>query len=229
MQAVSDNLARVRERIAAAAQRSGREAADITLVGVTKYVSAAATAALAGSGCLDLGESRPQQLWEKAASDELQSLGARWHLVGHLQRNKVARTVPLVSLVHSVDSPRLLKAIDATAADCGKPQRVLLEVNTSGDEAKHGFSPDGLEELVATLGDYPHTEVRGLMTMAAGDRRLQSAAANFAALRILREELASGGLDLPELSMGMSGDFEVAIAEGATLVRVGSALWEGVE
>lgn len=229
MQAVHDNLARVRERVATAAERAGRRAEDVTLVGVAKYVSAAATAALVRAGCRDLGESRPQQLWDKAESDELRSLDVRWHMIGHLQRNKVARTVPLVSLVHSVDSPRLMRAIDGSAADCGKRQAVLLEVNTSGDDAKHGFTPGGLKEFVAQLDDYRHVEVRGLMTMAAGDRSLDSAAANFADLRNLRDELAAGGIDLPELSMGMSGDFEVAIAEGATLVRVGSALWEGVE
>jgi pyridoxal phosphate enzyme (YggS family) len=226
---IRDNLLRVRERIAQAAAAAGRLADDVTLIGVTKYVGAAEAAELAAAGCSDLGESRPQDLWSMA--NELTSASAsheiRWHLIGHLQRNKVRRTLPLVSLVHSVDSERLLAAIDEVEKN--PPQRVLLEVNTSGEVAKHGLAPGEVEPLLASAARFPHVEICGLMTMAALDGGPSEAARNFAALRELRDRLrpnAPDGVRLDELSMGMSGDFEVAIREGATIVRVGSALWE---
>lgn len=231
MQVIRDNLARVRERVAAAAERAGRKPSEILLVGVSKYVSAALSAELVSAGCFDLGENRPQQLCEKAAADEVASLDVRWHMIGHLQRNKVARTVPLVSMIHSVDSPRLLKAIDQTASELGKRQSVLLEVNCSGDAEKHGFTESEVRDFVPQLSEFSSVEVRGLMTMAAGSRDLTTAAANFATLRKLRDELgtlAPAGVEIADLSMGMTADFEVAIAEGATIIRVGSALWEGV-
>lgn len=228
MQAIVDNLARVRDRINEAAQRAGRDPSEVRLVGVSKYVSAEASAALVRAGCADLGESRPQQLWDKAASTAFEGVDVRWHMIGHLQRNKVARTVATAELIHSVDSPRLLQAINEAAREAGKRQRVLLEVNCSGEVEKHGLTGDALRELASTLSDYPSIYVCGLMTMAAGDGNLATAAANFSMLRQLRDELTAGGVLLPELSMGMSGDFEVAIAEGATVVRVGSALWEGI-
>lgn len=232
MSIVADNLARVRERIAAAAERAGREASDVKLVGVCKYVSAQVAAELVRAGCADLGESRPQQLWDKAAHTALANMDVRWHMIGHLQRNKVTRTVPIATTIHSVDSPRLLRAIDNTATANDLRPKILLEVNCSGEAEKHGFVPSDLREFASELGDYQAVEVCGLMTMASGDRNLTTAASNFATLRELRDELASttsSGVELAELSMGMSGDFEIAIAEGATIVRVGSALWEGVE
>jgi pyridoxal phosphate enzyme (YggS family) len=226
---IASNVARVRDRIANAAVAAGRTADSVTLLAVTKYVGISEVRSLVAAGCTDLGESRPQALWEKASGDDLSEV--RWHLIGHLQRNKVARTLPLVASIQSVDSPRLLAAIDAAAADLERRIPVLLEVNTSGETAKHGLSPDQAEALVPNLGDYPHVEVRGLMTMAAREGGLDVARRNFAALRRLCDRLRDQcpkGIDLRELSMGMSGDFEVAIAEGATIVRVGSTLFEGV-
>jgi pyridoxal phosphate enzyme (YggS family) len=226
---IASNVARVRDRIANAAVAAGRTADSVTLLAVTKYVGFSEVRSLVAAGCTDLGESRPQALWEKASGDDLSEV--RWHLIGHLQRNKVARTLPLVASIQSVDSPRLLAAIDAAAADLERRIPVLLEVNTSGETAKHGFSADQAEALVPNLGDYPHVEVRGLMTMAAREGGLDVARRNFAALRRLCDRLRDQcpkGIDLRELSMGMSGDFEVAIAEGATIVRVGSTLFEGV-
>ncbi len=223
---IADNVARVRGRIADAAARSGRTENDITLVAVTKYVSADMVRPLAAAGCLDLGESRPQQLWEKAAA--LADLPIRWHLVGHLQRNKVRRTLPLVAAIHSVDSPRLLTALDE---ECSRPLPVLLEVNVSGESAKHGFAPETIEPLLAELAGYRNVAVRGLMCMAGLEGGLDAARREFAALRQLRDRLRPNcppGVALDELSMGMSGDFEVAIEEGATIVRVGSALFEGI-
>jgi pyridoxal phosphate enzyme (YggS family) len=226
---IASNVARVRDRIANAAVAAGRTADSVTLLAVTKYVGISEVRSLVAAGCTDLGESRPQALWEKASGDDLSEV--RWHLIGHLQRNKVARTLPLVASIQSVDSPRLLAAIDAAAADLERRIPVLLEVNTSGETAKHGLSPDQAEALVPNLGDYPHVEVRGLMTMAAREGGPDVTRRNFAALRQLCARLRDQcpkGIDLRELSMGMSGDFEVAIAEGATIVRVGSTLFEGV-
>ncbi len=234
---IADNLRRVRERIAQAAEAAGRRADEVTLVGVTKYVGVREAAELVEAGCTDLGESRPQELWTKSAelaTGELASASGktgreiRWHLIGHLQRNKLRRTLPLVSLIHSVDSERLLAAIDAdwqtlTAASAkpATPIRVLLEVNTSSEAAKHGLAPHEVEPILAVASQFPRVEICGLMTMAALEGGLAVAARNFATLRALADRF-----HLKERSMGMSGDFEVAIREGATIVRVGSALWE---
>ncbi len=226
---IAANVARIGERIAAAAQAASRNPAEIKLVAVSKYVDAATAALLVDAGCRSLGEARPQQLWEKAAAPEL--AGVEWHLIGRLQRNKIRRTLPLASLIHSVDSERLLAAIDEEAASLGLTSRVLLEVNCSGDATKQGFTAEQVRALLPTIPNYAHLEVAGLMTMAALDGNDSVTHANFAALRTLRDELARNSppnLNLQELSMGMSGDFEIAIAEGATLVRVGSSLFEGL-
>jgi pyridoxal phosphate enzyme (YggS family) len=226
---IAENFATVRERIAVAAQRSGRRAADVQLVAVTKYADLEAIRQLIAAGCLDLGESRPQQLWQR--SDQLPVPGLRWHLVGHLQRNKIRRTLPIVALVHSLDSPRLLTALEEEARLAGRNVAALLEINVSGDATKHGLAAEEAEPLLATLPDYPHVAVQGLMTMAPREGDLDDARRSFARLRELRDSLqavAPPGVELRELSMGMSGDFEAAIEEGATIVRVGSALFEGL-
>lgn len=230
---IGDNLRRVQERIAAAAAVTGRPLEEITLVGVTKYVGPQQAKELVEAGCRQLGESRPQELWRKA--EMLSSTSAtpvEWHLIGHLQRNKIRRTLPFVSLIHSVDSERLLAAIDeerANSGAAGTPVNVLLEVNTSGESAKHGLTPDEVEPLLASAPQYPHVAIRGLMTMAALEGGDTVAGRNFASLRELRDRLkplTPSGVELNELSMGMSGDFDIAIREGATIVRIGTSLWE---
>ncbi|MBN2473301.1 MAG: YggS family pyridoxal phosphate-dependent enzyme [Pirellulales bacterium] len=226
---ISENLREVRGRIADAAARSGRPAEAITLVGVTKYVGAAESRTLAMAGCTALGESRPQQLCEKA--ETLHDLQVCWHMIGHLQRNKVRRTLPLIDMIESADSPRLVEAIDRIAAGCSRRVPMLLEVNISGETAKHGFDPTAVEPFLEQLAGYRHVEVRGLMCMASFTGGLEAARRDFAALRGLRDRLRGKcpqGVALDELSMGMSGDYEVAIEEGATIVRVGSALFHGV-
>ena len=223
------NLADVQGRIAAAATRAGRRPEDVLLVAVTKYVGPEVIRSLVAIGCHVLGESRPQQLWEKA--EALADLRVEWHMIGHLQRNKVPRTVPLVSMIESADSPRLVEAIDLAAAEFHAPIPLLLEVNISGEEAKHGFAPDDVELFLEQLAAYQNVEVRGLMAMASFSGGQEAARRDFAALRQLRDRLQPAcphGIRLDELSMGMSGDFEVAIEEGATIVRVGSALYEGI-
>lgn len=260
---IADNLRRVQERIARAAESVGRRADEIMLVGVTKYVGAQEAAELAAAGCTNLGESRPQELWKKAEalSPAFSAVSAEraagvipavhaapihWHLIGHLQRNKVARTLPLVSLIHSVDSERLLAAINEAALTLPlllgegqgdgvlneqRPVSILLEVNTSAESAKTGLAPAEVERLLAAAPNYPHVAIRGLMTMAALEGGHEVAARNFAALRRLRDHSkrnAPNCVELNELSMGMSDDFEVAIKEGATIVRIGSLIWEKV-
>ena len=227
---IVDNLTRVQQQIADAAKRSGRTASDVTLVGVTKYGSSDAANQLAEAGCLDLGESRPQELWRKAA--DLPDVGIRWHFIGHMQRNKAKRSLPYITLMHACDSTRLLAELNQLAAAAGAPLDGLLEVNISGDASKHGFRPDELPAIVDSLPSYSEVRIRGLMSMASLRGDLDAARGDFEQLRELRDRLAANlpaGVSLAELSMGMSRDFEVAIEEGATLVRVGSALFEGVE
>jgi pyridoxal phosphate enzyme (YggS family) len=222
-----ENLDSVRDRIAAAARRAGREPDSVRLVAVTKRTPAEVIAALADLGAADLGENYPQELWRKA--DEVARPGVRWHLIGHLQSNKAKRTLPLVRLIHGVDSLKLLQTLDGLAAELADPPGVCLQVNTSGEASKHGWDGEAVladAEAIAACGRIP---VVGLMTMAALGTDAESARPAFARLRALRDALADRtGLALPELSMGMSGDFEAAVEEGATLVRVGSALFEDV-
>ncbi|MEX2174049.1 MAG: YggS family pyridoxal phosphate-dependent enzyme [Pirellulaceae bacterium] len=226
---LQQNLAEVRGRIAAAAARSGRGAEAVILVGVTKYVDASVARLLVEAGHKTLGESRPQTLWDKAAA--LADLSPSWHLIGHLQRNKVRRTVPLWTVIHSADSLRLLQEVSREADALKIPADVLLEVNVSGDRTKHGFHPDEIEPLLPRIAALPSLFVLGLMTMASREGDLDRARREFAELRTLRDRLAVNcpkQILLNELSMGMSGDYEVAIEEGATIVRIGSALFEGV-
>jgi hypothetical protein len=230
---IAENVHRVRSKIQEAARASGRSEAEITTVAVTKYVGVAEVRALIDAGCRDLGESRPQELWSKTES--LQGMAAdppvRWHLVGHLQRNKANRTVPLVSLVHSVDSVRLLERLEQLSAKRSQPTPILLEVNISADVAKHGLAAEQLEALVGTMPNYPHVNLLGLMAMAAFGGGRDRARQDFERLRQLRDQLQRSGppgVSLDELSMGMSRDYDLAIAEGATIVRVGSAFFEGV-
>jgi pyridoxal phosphate enzyme (YggS family) len=223
------NLNSVRERMTEAAERSGRQPTDVRLIGVTKYVDAAVTRTLIAAGCSDVGENRPQALWDKA--QELQDLNVNWHLIGHLQRNKVKRSVALAALIHSVDSVRLLDAIQAAAKEAGQVAKVLLEVNVSGDQAKHGLAAEDLISAIEHVAPLSHVAVEGLMCMAGLTGDGDDARRDFSRLRRLADSQQG---DLPEnvrmseLSMGMSGDFEIAIEEGATLVRVGSLLFEGV-
>jgi pyridoxal phosphate enzyme (YggS family) len=226
---ISANVASIRRRIADAAVRSGRRADDVSLVSVTKYVDSRLIRALLATGCRDCGESRPQQLWNKA--EELGDCDIRWHMIGHLQRNKARRTIPLISLLHSGDGMRLLRTVDSLSEELGRTTDVLLEVNISGDAAKDGFQPEELEPILPDLAGLQHLRIRGLMAMARLAGSPDETRSDFAALRQLREQLVAScppQISLDELSMGMSGDFEIAIEEGATMVRVGSALFEGV-
>lgn len=234
------NLAEVHARMRAACERSGRNPSDVRLVAVTKYAQWDWIRALVDLGQSDLAENRPQQFVERAArlSAETGAHAAEvagcerprvnWHLIGHLQRNKVRPVLPLVSLIHSVDSLRLLERIGLIAGELGLRPRVLLEVNVSGETSKDGFSPAELESAWPALAAVSQVEIEGLMTMAAESDDPEAARPVFRELRRLRDRLReASGRALPELSMGMSGDFEPAIEEGATLIRIGSRLFEG--
>lgn len=219
------NLQQVEQRLVRACQRAGRSRESVTLVGVTKTVSIEVARQLVELGVKDLGENRPQELWRKAAAID----GVRWHLIGHLQRNKIERTLPLVHRIHSVDSLRLLTALDAV--ETSLPVEVMLEFNCSGESSKQGFTPGELPGIVEALGHVQRVRVVGLMTMAAYEEDPQRCRPTFAELRRLRDDLrrAVGGRHpLTELSMGMSNDYEVAIEEGATLVRLGTVLFHGL-
>lgn len=224
---IAENYERVRQQVTAACRRAGRAESEVTLVAVTKYAEMEWVQALLQLGAKDFGESRPQQLAERVP---LLPNGIRWHLIGPLQRNKVRATLPLVSLIHSVESVRLLDRIDRIAAELERRPRVLLEVNVSGEETKHGFSPRALEDAWERMLAFEYVRIEGLMTMAPFSDDPEEARPVFAELRELRDRLTSrsSGTALRELSMGMSNDFTVAIEEGATLVRIGSSLFEGV-
>jgi PLP dependent protein len=227
-QLLSKRLQAVEERLQRACARSGRARVAVTLVAVTKLIAPDLAALLPELGVLDLGESRPQELWKKKMhlADSV-----RWHLVGHLQRNKIERTLPLTHLIHSVDSLRLLQALESEAVRQDRHVRVLLEVNTSGESQKHGFSPGDIPGVLAQLQDLERVHVHGLMTMAALADDPEASRPTFAALRHLRDRHRGACRpphELRELSMGMTNDFEVAIEEGATMVRIGTALFEGL-
>lgn len=224
---LKENWESVQNEVREAARQSGRDPSSITIVCVSKYVGLQTTDALAQVGCRELGESRPQVLWQKA---ELLSTKhkLRWHLIGHLQRNKIRRVLQAKPLIHSVDSQRLLSALAEESLAQSTQTAVLLEVNISGDDAKTGFAIDEMAGLMSLL-PIEGASVEGLMAMAGWGTRPEDARGQFARLRELRDELSMvSGLPLRELSMGMSGDFREAIAEGATMVRIGSRLFEGV-
>lgn len=263
LQEIAENITHVRERIAAAAGRADRRADDITLIAVTKTHSASIVEMALAAGVADCGENRVQEADEKIAA--LRDAAVRWHLIGHLQRNKAKRAVALFDLIHSLDGVRLAEALNRQVAEAGdtpdggaeQPEHdgplgeppalrslsrtrrlpVLLQVNVSGEETKEGFALAGGVSNHALLPDFltaverivalSHLEVQGLMTVAPYAPNPEAARPTFRSLRRLRDELAQR---FPQcawhhLSMGMTDDFEVAIEEGATLVRVGRAIF----
>ncbi len=232
-QRIRRNWMAVNDEVRHAAEAAGRDPGSVRVIGVSKYVDAATTEMLFDAGCSDLGESRPQVLWQKAeaiapavSADPQRNL--RWHMIGHVQTNKLRRMLRFDPLIHSVDSERLLRAIDQEASRQQRVAEVLLEVNISGDESKTGLSPEAVGQLLKIPG-LTSVRVVGLMAMAGWGTESAEAANQFRSVAELRDRLVeSGGYELPELSMGMSGDFREAIAAGATMVRIGSALFEGV-
>jgi len=222
------NLADVRERIAAACGRAGRSPDGVLLVAVTKTVAPEVVRVLARLGVTDIGENRVQQA--QAKHDALGgTVGLRWHMIGHLQTNKVRHVLRLFERIHSVDSVHLAEAIESRAARDGLAVPVLIQCNTSGEASKSGVAPGDLPALLDHVAALDHLRLEGLMTMAPFVDDPETVRPCFAALR----ELAAAsrertGLPLPHLSMGMTQDFEVAIEEGATMARIGSALFRGL-
>jgi len=222
---IADNLASIQERISKAALRAGRDPAAIRLVAVSKTVSAENIQQAIAAGVTILGENYVQEARNKIARVGSQ---VAWHFIGHLQSNKAKYAVDLFSMIHSVDRLSLAEALDKEANKQGKILPILIQVNISGEESKSGIDPQGTLQLLERIAGLQHLSVQGLMTMPPWFEDPEDARPYFIALRKLREELASKkipGLSLQELSMGMSGDFEVAIEEGATLVRIGTAIF----
>ena len=226
------NLENVRRRMRQAAERAGRDPESITLVAVTKTVGVEIIRGLIALGVRDLGENRLQVAKPKIETIEEP---VRWHMIGHLQRNKVRAALPDYSLFHGVDSPRLIDTFASESRRRGEPSEILLQVNVSGEESKGGFTPGEVLETYRQCRTLGVLRVRGLMTMAPFVADPEEARPVFRGLREVRDEIqsleAADGNEVPDLalSMGMSNDFEVAIEEGADLVRVGSALFEGIE
>ncbi len=223
---VQRNVRAVRERIAAACERSGRDPRDVRLVAATKYVDASVVARLAAAGVRDVGENRVSALLTKRTAV---GSAVRWHLIGHLQRNKVRRALPAIDLLHAGDGLRMLHVLNAEVRRSGRaPLPVLLQVNVSGEASKGGLSGDELSAAWPQIRALHGITVRGLMTMAPFTSAPERARPVFASLREIRDEASTRGyLDGRQLSMGMSGDFEIAVEEGATIVRIGRALYDG--
>ena len=223
MSPIQNNLSEIHARIENAATRCGRKASEIQLVAVSKTHPPELIREAYEGGQLAFGESRVQDALPKL--DTLPT-EIEWHFIGHLQTNKIRKVVGRFALFHGVDNENLAAQINRIAGELGVTANVLLEVNVSGEESKFGFAPENLPAALENLAPLPFLRIRGLMTMAPYSDTPDEARPYFAKLRELRNRLASQtGLPLSELSMGMSGDFEQGIAEGATIVRVGSAIF----
>ena len=231
-----DTLERVRARIERACQRCGRPPSAVTLIAVTKGIAVEAMREAIALGLSDIGENRVQEARDKHAQ---LSRGARWHLIGHLQRNKAKDALELFDVIHSVDSVPLIEELERRAAERipgpgstvegqGNRKEIFVQVNVSGEMSKFGCKPDEALALCGTMRQQSHLHLRGLMTIAPWSDDPERARPHFRALRLLRDA-ASAALSLPprtlNLSMGMSQDFEVAIEEGADFVRIGTALF----
>jgi PLP dependent protein len=226
---VSENIAALRERIDAAARRAGRSAADIALMGVTKTHSADRIREAYAAGLRLFGENRVQEFSGKAAA--LADLSdAEWHMIGHLQTNKVGKSAELFGAIDSIDSVKLAEKLNSAARSLGKKLGVLIEINIGGESAKSGIAPDsrGLEDLLLAAPRFEALEFRGFMTVPPFADDPESARPYFRKLRELRDTIAARRLpaiNVNVLSMGMSHDFEIAIAEGSTCVRIGTAIF----
>jgi pyridoxal phosphate enzyme (YggS family) len=224
MSELAEHLESVRERIQAACEAAGRPVEEVELVAVSKKKPVEAIREALEAGQDLFGENRVQEVMVK--QPELPG-SVRWHLIGHLQSNKVKQAVQCrFDLIHSVDSEKLMRALDRQAAEDGWMQPILIQVNVAGEAAKFGVAPDDLLPLLETANDCRHLDVQGLMTLPPLTRDPAEAAPFFAGLRDLRDRAADAtGFDLVHLSMGMSRDLEPAIREGATLVRVGTDIF----
>jgi hypothetical protein len=227
---LAERIASVRERIAAAARRSGRNPADITLVAVSKTHPPETVVSACHAGLHLFGENRVEEAGPKAeavARLMAPSAGPTWHMVGHVQSRKAIAVLPWAAMVHSVDSVRLAEKLSRLSAETGSELAILLEVNVSGESSKYGLTPDQLPGAVEAIGRLPGLRLEGLMTVAPIADNAESVRPVFARLRGLKDEMARRypALSWRHLSMGMTDDFEVAIEEGSTLVRIGRAIF----
>ena len=224
MRDLNEILGDVKAKIAAACARSGRDPADVLIVAVTKTHGPETVEEAVRAGLAVIGENKVQEAeWKKPASPS----GPEWHLIGHLQGNKVRRALETFAFIHSVDSAKLADRIDAIAEETGARPRILLEVNVSGEKSKSGMRPEDVADTVAHIAARcRRTTVEGLMTMAPFSENPEDSRPYFRRLREIRDDVqAKTGVALPTLSMGMSGDYEVAVEEGATMVRLGTVLF----
>ncbi len=226
--AMAERMAVIRQQIGEAAEKAGREPDEITLIGVSKRFPAAAASLAVRAGLRDLGENRVQEMMPKIDQLESEGLTPNWHLIGTLQKNKVKYVVGRCYMIHSVDSVKLLEALSKRSVSLQTVTRVLLQVNSSGEDSKHGFDPDTLTDAARKAFTFPGLSVRGLMTMAPLTENPQETLPVFQKTQDLFEQIRARS-DTPEtfdcLSMGMSQDFRQAIACGATHVRIGTALF----
>ncbi len=226
-----DNISDIYKRISHAAMRAGRNPEDVRLIAVTKTVGIAKIMEAVDAGLRIFGENRVQEAKTKIenlarlSTADYQLPTIEWHLIGHLQKNKAKYAVQLFDLIQSVDSGELASEIDRQAEKTGKIQDVLIEVKLSHEGTKHGVSRSGLTGLLEAANEMKHLNLKGLMTIPPFFDNPREARPYFRELRELRDKAVSEGFSLPELSMGMSGDFEVAIEEGATMVRIGTAIF----
>ena len=219
------NVEEIRKRIAQAAAKAGRKPEEITLVAVTKTVEPTRIIAAIDAGVCDLGENRVQELCGKT---DVLDIGCRWHLIGHLQTNKVKYIIDKVSLIHSLDSLELAEEINKRAEKAGKVMDVLIQVNVAGEETKFGIAPETTLQFVKNVSKLEHIRIKGLMTIAPAVSDPEEVRWVFADLRKLLIDIRKENIDnvdMDYLSMGMSNDFEVAIEEGAHMVRIGTALF----
>ena len=224
MSSISENIAEIKKQVSAAAEKSGRRAEDILIVAATKTVSPERIQEAIDAGISAIGENRVQELCDKFGKTE----GAELHLIGHLQTNKVKYIIDKVSLIHSVESIKLLNEIEKRAADLNITARVLIEVNTSGEDSKFGVSIDGVFPILEENEKNRHIKIEGLMTIGPNTTDVIKIRESFSNLKKLFLDIQAkkyNNSNMKYLSMGMSGDFAIAIEEGANIVRVGSAIF----
>lgn len=235
---IFENIRIICGRISHAAVRAGRKPEDINLIAVTKTISIQQIKEAIGAGLRIFGESKVQEAREKVESLKFKVTppapplnkggtigGVEWHLIGHLQKNKAKTAVELFEMIHSVDSFELAEIIDKHAENAGKTQRILIQVKLSDEISKYGILKDNLLELIREISEMKNLSIRGLMTIPPFFKNPENARPYFSELRTLRDTAETMGFNLPELSMGMTNDFEVAIEEGATMVRIGTAIF----
>jgi PLP dependent protein len=222
-----DNINTIYKRIAHAAMKAGRDPHDVRLIAVTKLVDAGLVCEAVDAGLREFGENRVQEGRKKVLTlrEEIPGSPLAWHLIGHLQKNKVAAAVELFDLIHSVDSPELVEVINKKAEKIGKRQRVLVQVKLSDEESKYGSLKENVLPLLELIRRMKNVKVEGLMTVPPFFDNPEVVRPYFRKLSELRDYAEEEGFVLPELSMGMSNDFEVAIEEGATIVRIGTAIF----